>query len=85
MLQYDLAHFSIAQSGGSGKHKTAVEKAKQLLEEKPYEVIPLEDMKMVRIDSHTCQPFQSNYSILYSGNVCTIFNLFRRFYFQKWK
>ena len=52
MLQYDLANFSIPPSGATGKHKAAVEKAKQLLEEKPYEVISLEDTKMVRIDYH---------------------------------
>jgi len=52
MLQYDLANFSLPQSGTTGRHKSAVEKAKQLLEEKPYEVISLEDMRMVRIVRH---------------------------------
>lgn len=52
MLHYDLANFSVPQGGATGKHKSAVERAKQLLEEKPYQVISLEDMKMVRI-SHT--------------------------------
>ena len=33
---------------GIAKHKSAIEKAKQVLEEKPYEVISLEDMQMVR-------------------------------------
>ena len=33
---------------GTAKHKSAIEKAKQVLEEKPYEVISLEDMQMVR-------------------------------------
>ena len=46
MLQYDLANFSMP--GATGKHKVAIEKAKQSLEEKPYEVISLEDMKMVK-------------------------------------
>ena len=48
MLQYDLANFSITQSVATGKHKSAVERAKQLLEEKPYEVISLENMNLVR-------------------------------------
>ena len=47
MLQYDLANFSMP--GATGKHKVAIGKAKQSLEGKLYEVIFLEDMKMVRI------------------------------------
>ena len=56
MLQYDLANFSIPPSGATGKHKAAVDRAKQLLEEKPYEVVSLEDMKMVRNDNHIWVP-----------------------------
>ena len=52
MLQYDLANFPVAPSGATGKHKSAVEKAKQLLEDKPFEVISLEDMKTVRCSSY---------------------------------
>ena len=59
MLQYDLANFSVPQSGATGKHKSAIEKAKHLLEEKPYEVISLEDMKMVRIVRHIWSIFPS--------------------------
>ena len=51
MLQYDVANFSLTQSGAIGKHKSAVERAKQLLEEKPYEVVSLEDMNMVKTNS----------------------------------
>ena len=54
MLQYDLANFSIIQGGATGKHKSAVERAKQFLEEKPYEVVPLEDMNMVRTNTLYC-------------------------------
>ena len=52
MLQYDLANFPVAPGGASGKHKSAIEKAKQLLEDKPFEVIPLEDMNMVRCSNN---------------------------------
>jgi len=48
MLHYDLVNFPTPQGGSTAKHKSAIEKAKQVLEEKPYEVISLEDMQMVR-------------------------------------
>ena len=50
MLHYDLANFP-PQAGSTAKHKAAIEMAKQVLEEKPYEVISLEDMQMVK---HYC-------------------------------
>ncbi|XP_065906647.1 cell division cycle 5-like protein isoform X1 [Dysidea avara] len=46
MLHFDLANFPTSQAGSTAKHKAAIEKAKQVLEEKPYEVISLEDMQM---------------------------------------
>ena len=51
MLHFDLANFPTSQAGSTAKHKAAIEKAKQVLEEKPYEVISLEDMQMVK---HYC-------------------------------
>ncbi|XP_065908621.1 cell division cycle 5-like protein isoform X2 [Dysidea avara] len=45
MLHYELANFPTPQAGSTAKHKAAIEKAKQVLDEKPYEVISLEDMQ----------------------------------------
>ena len=59
MLQYDVANFSLTQSG---KQKSAVEQAKQLLEEKPYEVVSVEDMNMVKTNIH-CSTYRSRYRI----------------------
>jgi len=49
MLQHDLANFPTPQAPNTSKHKAAIEKAKQVLDEKPYEVISLEDTQAVSI------------------------------------